>query len=214
MYTRARTIPVNPQTSRQVIIRNLMASFSAKWTDTLTQAQRDLWDVYAQTVLVTNRLGDQVQISGQNHYCRANVSRAQANEELALTPALSEISVPGTTLLLPSLGMVSGDVDATGQDVVFDDTPAWVDNAENALLIYSGKPRTVGRKYFRGPYRLVGIIRGDVTTPPTSPTAVAFDTWGQAAGQMMKMRYRLSVGAPGTAALGLSGTVYFDSEVT
>lgn len=46
-YIRARSVPVNPNTARQVIARNAARSIMIAWQNTLTQDQRDAWNVYA-----------------------------------------------------------------------------------------------------------------------------------------------------------------------
>jgi len=218
MYMRARSIPVNPQTARQIILRNAVAMFSQQWFSVLTQVQRDAWDVYGASVSLINRLGDSFFASGQNHYIRANVSRLQANNQLALSPGLAEVSDAPTVFMLPTIGSVPVSFSSAGTGtaaVVFDDTQAWVNDADNALLIYEGRPRSASRKFFKGPYRLLGVIRGDATTPPTSPTNISNvdSAYPVTAGQVVKARACLSVGAAGDQPTGLSGQFLSESVV-
>jgi len=210
MYTRARAMPVNPQTARQIAVRNAMSMYSQMWHSALTQVQRDQWDVYAEQVLLTNRLGDQFQGSGQNHFIRANVPRSQANDQLTLATALTPILNAPTTYLLPTIGTIDVTAISAAADlmqVAFDDSAPWVNNPENAILIYMGRPRTASRKFFKGPYRIVGVIQGDAGAPPTSPATItplspAYTTTG---GQVVKSQFTLSVGNAANEPTGLSG---------
>jgi len=219
MYTRARAMPVNPQTARQIAVRNAMSMYSQMWFSLLTQVQRDAWDVFAQQVLLTNRLGDQFQASGQNHFIRANVSRSAANDQLALSPALATIADAPTTYMLPTTGVVDvGQITQAGNllTINFDASQNWVNSAENALLIYMGRPRTASRRFFKGPYRLAGVIRGDAGTPPVSPATITTisDTYPVTADQVVKIKATLSIGEAGDQPTGLSGQSLSETTVT
>lgn len=218
MYMRSRAIPVNPQTARQLQIRDAMSMYSQMFLQVLTQAQRDAWDLYGANVLVANRLGDQIQLSGQNHYIRANVSRQAANIELSLNPVLASINDAPTTFDLPIFAAPSAFLvsSTTGILFDFDDTQAWVNDADNILLIYQGRPRSVSRRFFKGPYRLVGAVRGDATTPPTSPVTIATgaDAFPVAAGQLEKYNFVLSVGNATDQPTGLSVRAYGEGIVS
>ncbi|HSR54544.1 MAG TPA: hypothetical protein VLV83_27270, partial [Acidobacteriota bacterium] len=76
-YFRSRVIPVNPNTSFQQSIRGVMGQLTSRWISTLTAAQRQGWEDYAQQVTLTNPLGDQRNVSGLNQYIRSNLSRRQ-----------------------------------------------------------------------------------------------------------------------------------------
>lgn len=90
---RLRTTPVNPNTARQQATRQVLGTISAGWK-LLTQAQRDAWEAYASTHEIKNSLGLDINIAGQNWYCRIN----------------SRLSDAGITLLTdpPTLGAPSG----------------------------------------------------------------------------------------------------------
>lgn len=67
-YFRAATIPTNPNTTFQQAVRNAVSQLSSMWQTTLTQAQRNEWEVYAANVKITNRIGEKINVSGLNHY--------------------------------------------------------------------------------------------------------------------------------------------------
>jgi hypothetical protein len=216
MYIRARAIPVNPATALQNQIRNAMSMYSAMWLNDLTAGQRDAWETYAANISVLNRLGDPIFLSGQNHYIRANVVREQANERLGTT--LATMPLAPTVFTLPTLTPPSAEIDAsTGEiNITFDDAASWTAAAENAILVYMGRPRNATRKYFKGPYRLAGIIEGNAV-PPASPFTLTLDAdtiWSTvAAGQVSKMMYRLSNHTATDQPTGLSGPIYEDTTI-
>lgn len=168
MYFRSRTVPVNQQTTRQLAIRNAVTALTSRWSDTLTQAQRDAWDVYGANVPVLNPLGDQIQLSGQQHYVRSNVPRLQA--------ALARVDDAPTTFELGSFTAPSFSITAPDQlDVTFTAGDAWVGEDDAAMLVYTGRPQAATINFFKGPYRFADSIDGNSSTPPTSPATLTTD---------------------------------------
>jgi hypothetical protein len=76
-----------------------------------------------------------------------------------------------TVFALDSLTAVGIAVSAAaGQvSVTFDDTDAWPDEDGAGLLVYLSRQKGPAIEFFKGPYRLAGIIPGDGVTAPTSP---------------------------------------------
>jgi len=165
-YIRARTTPVNPQSGRQSEVRAIMAFFAQEWSNGLTQAQRDAWEVYAAAITRQNKLGSQIKLTGFNHYIRVNVARAQGN--------LADVSAGPTTLTLPPGDPVFAcTVDEASQEisVVFDDTLAWNTQAGGGLLVSMSIPKAAGVNFIGGPFRfastIVGVDPGGVASPQT-----------------------------------------------
>jgi len=174
LYLRARSIPVNPNTTRQIIVRSALTQLITRWTETLTPAQRAGWDTYATNVPVTNPLGDPIKISGQNWYVAANTSRLQINA--VLTPATPLLLVDDApvifdrgdfeTPVIASVGV------AAGYSVTFNNTDAWANEDDSAMIVYQALPVNPSRNFFKGPFRAVDVIPGDAITPPTSPFVI------------------------------------------
>ena len=168
-YFRAATIPTNPNTPFQQAVRTAVATLSSSWQDTLTQGQRDAWQTYADNVLVTNRIGEQVNISGLAHYVRSNTARLQND--------VTTVSVAPTKFNLGQFGQ--GFVFAATQagqtvDINFGGTfpvDPWISEAGSFLFVYLSRPQNSGIKFFKGPYRLAGSLQGDAI-PPASPFVV------------------------------------------
>ena len=77
-YLRARVVPVDPGSPAQTTLRTIFASLNVAWQTVLTQVQRDAWITYAANVTVVNRIGETVNLTGQNMYVRSNTPRVQA----------------------------------------------------------------------------------------------------------------------------------------
>lgn len=200
MYTRARAIPTNPNSTRQQVMRSALATLVQRWITVLTQVQRDAWSTYAQNVLVTDRLGEQIQISGQNHYIRSNAPRIQANltpvdaaptifdtgEAVTSTDFINNSSPPDTLNILA--------MDSTAMSISLNFATALSDGAE--LLIYLGPPISTTRNFFKGPYQLAEqyTVSGSSSSQDWTSTndAMQIDNGNPVIGEHRGMRARLS----------------------
>lgn len=166
MYARARAVPVNPATEFQTLIRSAFAGAAQSWALDLDDAEQAAWNVFGTNVPVTDSLGQVRHRSGQNWYGGSATLRVQAG----LDPILSGPTVfaqPPVTA--PAYTIVHA---ATTVHVAFTNTDDWANEDGGALLIYASRPQNPGRNFFKGPYRLAGVVLGDGTTAPTSPATV------------------------------------------
>lgn len=164
-YMRARTVPVQPGSTNQVQVRSALTSLVTSWTELLTPAQREGWDMYASNVLVTNPLGDAVAVSGQNWYVAANTPREQAASKLGIaTPRVDDapsiFDRGDFTTPAPD-----GYSEASGVFLSIGVGDAWVNEDDAAMLVFQGRPRNPSRRFFGGPYRLIGAGVGSSTAP-------------------------------------------------
>jgi hypothetical protein len=184
-YTRNRTIPVNPGTTAQTKIRAAMGQIRNAWFNTLTQAQRNAWAVYASNVSVTNRLGESITLTGWNMFSRTN-SNLLYNDYDIVADAPTEFSLAeqDSTLAIT--------ISAATQNisVAFDDTMEWVDEDGAALMLYVSRPQNPTVNYFKGPYLIAGKIEGDGTTAPTTPATIALP-FAAVAGQKIFAQARI-----------------------
>lgn len=161
---RNRTIPVNPRTPLQVLIRTIFTSLVIAWRQTLTQVQRDGWTQYGDNVIMQNKLGESINLTGMNQFLRSNVGRVQAG--LAVVEDAPTIFDLGETdILFSGVGSEATQL----VSVVFDDTNSWLDIDGAAMLVYAGIPVDPTINFFNGPWRFMGSIEGDVALPPTTP---------------------------------------------
>lgn len=189
LYFRGRTIPTNPASSYQTAVRNVFGALSQVWSDTLTQMQRDGWDTYAAAVSWVDSLGQNIQLSGVNHYVRANTPRLQADAMLGTSlgridtaPAVQELGVAPSV----NSALLANDV---GPPNEISTQVEWNNDASytssDKILLFLGAPRNEGIKFFKGPYILCGTEGGDASnitfelfddTPTASPYS---DRFGQ-----------------------------------
>jgi hypothetical protein len=163
-YVRARTKPVNPRSTGQVLIRSILSQLAENWKDVLNDIQRGQWATYAAAISLKNRLGESMNITGFNHYLRGNVNRMQYG--------LTNVNTGPTTLSLPEKDPLFAVACASGTQVTtvtFDDTLAWCALDDCAMVIFNGVPQNPTRNFFNGPWKFAGGILGQVAVPPTSP---------------------------------------------
>lgn len=155
MYTRARRVPVNPNTSLQVAARQALADATQAWRDVLTAGQRAAWESYALASPVTNRLGQAITLTGQAAYVANNVihllfelsrlDNAPATPgygSVGPSPPLNvAISVGGGTLTIAN----------------------YLATLNNGYLGYQVGPAiSAGRSFFAGPYQLKDYLQATV----------------------------------------------------
>ena len=185
LYFRARSVPVNPNTPAQQSVRSIMGNLSVFWNGSLTQAQRDAWDVYAENVTLIDVLGEARTVTGLNHFIRSNVPRVQAG-----LPRVED----GPTIF--NLGFFSDPVitfiDAGDLlNVAFDVNDTWANEDDSSAILLGSRPVSPSINYFKGPYRLAGTIDGDGITPPTSPASIA-NEFTFSVGQSVFAQFRVS----------------------
>jgi hypothetical protein len=165
LYFRARAIPVNTNTSFQQTVRNFMSQLTSRWVNTLTEAQRAAWSVYAEQTPMTDSLGDARSIPPLAMYCRCNIARLQAG--------LAVVDEGPTVYGLPTFTPPTFAVDASDDDVdvAFTDTDEWAIADGGGLVVLASRPQNPTINYFAGPYRFAASIDGAVV-PPTSPATI------------------------------------------
>jgi len=168
LYTRARTVPVNPNSTRQQIMRMYMDSAVTYWTETLTEAERESWRVYAANVPIVNKLGDVVNLTGQQMWIRSTVPALLAGRDpatIATAPAVFDTGDPGT-LELTAVVAATNDFALS-----IAGAPDWAGDADADLLGFVGNPQNPSVSFYKGPFRFAGAVPGNATPI----VAAAFD---------------------------------------
>lgn len=171
-YMRARAVPVNPATDMQLQARAAMTDAVTRWIDTLTPLQRTAWENYALNVPVIDPLGDPINLTGQNWYIAANQPRLQAIAKL--TAAITRVDDAPTIFDRGDFTTPSGIsvVDGLSINFTIDNTDAWANEDEAAMLVFQGIPQNPTRNFFNGPFRLIAAVEGDSVTPPINAQTV------------------------------------------
>lgn len=183
MYTRARVTPTDPSSERQQTVRAAMGVLAPYWGETLSGAQRAVWDLYADNVPWINPLGETIFLTGQQHFLRVNIPRIQAGIAI-------KKDAPYTYNLGTFTAPTIDEANSTPQvKIAFDNTDAWAIASGGHMLVYAGKSVGPGRTFYRGPWRYSGSIDGDAT-PPTSPATIAV-SWSYAATNLCWVQIRV-----------------------
>lgn len=170
-YFRRRSVPTDPASADQVVVRGLLGNLAQEWNDTLTQSQRSGWDTYAANVSWVDSLGQSIQLSGINHYIRSNVPRLQSESVIGtLTPVTDRVDAPPTLFelgLSPAVNLQEI-THATGPPETISLAVSWSNDASyvgtDAVLLFVSPPQNPGIQFFKGPYYLIGKEGGDNVT--------------------------------------------------
>lgn len=182
-YFRNRTIPTNPRTPSQTLVRDALTSFSQNWK-TLNAGEQSAWQQIADLVPIQNRQGQTITLSGQAFYVRFNLMRRSVG--LArLDAAPAGLEVP------PSFSALVADANGTLSEMNFIVTI--VDGtASNFVTLWATPPLSPGRNFIKpSDYRLIGPVAGDTASPHNAATAyeVVFGTaWRAQLGMKISLK--------------------------
>jgi len=170
-YIRPRTKPTNPHSPRQENIRAILSFLAEYWHQTLTGVQRAAWKVYADAVVMKNRLGESIHLTGFNHFIRTNGAHM----------TWSGVVLPNApvVLALPEKdhALVVSEEDIAAQKFNFTcDNTGWGPGVDDKLLImlYQGLPQLPSRNFFAGPWRYMGIINATEGAAGTAQRDASF----------------------------------------
>lgn len=152
-YVRARTKPVNPRTTPQILVRTILSSLTNRWYNTLDDAQRTAWATYAAAVKMKNRLGEVTELTGFNHYIRSNSLKLLATYAPAdAAPTVLELAEKDPTFAIAA-GVAANKITLT-----LDDTLPWRDDPNAMSVWFQGRPQNKTRNFFAGPWRYLGCV--------------------------------------------------------
>lgn len=152
-YLRARVNPVNPNSPAQQQSRAIFADANAAWSG-LTQEERTAWNDFAEIQVATNRLGDVIQLSGQQSYVGSYSALESAKQ-----PTVNVPPVPNTRpgqLVIPAFtpDITAGDVGTF--------TPGEEPGTASYVIAVSA-PLPPGVSFFKGPFRTTFSAGGGLT---------------------------------------------------
>lgn len=182
-YAKARTKGTDPNTVAQQVARSIISGCWAAW-NALTATVRTNWATYGANVAMINRLGDVINVSGYNMYCRTRaVMERLGIAMVAAAPTVMTLAEQDETVV-PT-------VDASDQQVsvAFDNTLGWAGEIGGKLIVYQGLPQNGTVNSYGGPYRIMGVVAGAVV-PPVSPQVLPV-LYAVAAGQRAFLQFRI-----------------------
>lgn len=195
-YLRTKAIPINPNTVRQQTVRTLFATLVTLWNDTLTQVQRNNWNLWAANTTILGKDGQPINITGQNAYIRFNVIRLQiGGTRVDDAPSIFNNGVPVTSFeatedAAPGVIEIAFGGLAMATDVLINGGAS----DDGDVAIYLGGPVNPSRTFFKGPYQLSSLLAVTATL-----TTVDWDTLltamtqalAVAEGQFRSVRFRI-----------------------
>jgi len=147
-YFRNFSVPLNPDTPAQTVVKNRLVGFSQNW-QSLTEAQRLSWANFAELHPRTNPLGDVRHLSGFQVYVSANNNIANG-AGVAIDVAPASAAVPAIT----DLSLVADGSGPNAFDVTFAPTPV---PADTTMVIQATLPLSPGIKNANNKFRQIAI---------------------------------------------------------
>jgi len=163
MYIRSRTVPTNPNTQRQGVVRTGLSEAQA-WWKTMDETGKALWEQYAAATPLRDALGRELKLTGLQMFIRTHVFYAVNGLQ---NPADAPTE-PGLAFLTPPT--VSWDEATQKLKVAFDNSDNWATGPMGFLAVFCSRLQSRSRNFWRGPYQLLGTVQG-AGTPPTSPVS-------------------------------------------
>lgn len=151
-YTRNRSIPVNPRSTQQGVVRARLAANAAAWR-TLTANQRAGWTDLGISINRSDALGQSYDLTGFLCYCMVNNNNVAAgNATTNDAPALTTPAALLTAIIT---------LTAAAFSIAYTVTPL---SAGSRLFTYVSPQRSAGVN-FEGDYRLLAISAAAAASP-------------------------------------------------
>lgn len=158
-YFRNRTIPTNPQTVKQMLVRASLAAGSAAWRG-LTASQRLAWAAFGAGIQRTDSLGRVYTLTGEQAFLLTRRNLFTVGAAYITAPPLYTPPLVPTTFTVTSVG---GALSAA-----FTPTPL---GATEQLIVRATRPLSVGINFQpRAAYKTI-LVGGAATASPQVLTA-------------------------------------------
>lgn len=164
-YVRNRSLVTNPNTSFQVEARGNFRDAVDAWTNNLDATSRSEWETYAANTPVLNRLGDPINLTGQQMFIRSYQAIAMVGGDAPTgAPAIFDLG----TFTPP---VITADASAGELSIAFTNSDEWATAVGGFLSIKQSRPLNPTINFHRGPWRFVGSVAGDIIAP-ASPEVI------------------------------------------
>jgi len=152
MYLRSRSIPTNPGTDGQNLVRTAFGAL-ADMFQTLNTAERQSFEDYAENVLITDRLGEPRKATAMNMFQKCNAVRYAF---LGVAKVVRTAPNTYNTGAVPQIQALVATYYAANSlklaaTVSVSDAPA-VYNADNVILFFASAPQSPSVNSFKGPF--------------------------------------------------------------
>ena len=154
-YIRRGTIPTNPQTERQMAIRETLSIVSQTW-QSLTIRQQKAWGIWASTNPVVDRLGKKITLTGHQCFVSLNTRLLNAGDDLIFVPPA--VSAPSGLITLA----LTADIGAGNFQIAYTRTPL---DADNRLYVQAAVLSSPGRSFVKNQLRQITITDKAAASP-------------------------------------------------
>jgi len=154
-YFRQRVIPVKSTSEDALAQKALLAATSAAYA-ALTADQKLQWNEWAQSNPITDRLGDQQNLTGHAAYVRINMRLQKASVAELTTPP---VGVPPLALLTLAL---TADIGPGGIEIAYTATPT---GATELLVVQACYVDSSSINYVENLYRTIGYSGAAEASP-------------------------------------------------
>lgn len=165
---RNRSIPVQPNSQRQIISRLIFGYAMELWRS-MTDAQRESWNTYAAGVAMVNRIGETMYLSGQNQFLRTNTARLGFSQPEVLTaPAILNLGEtdPGASVTGVSVDAANNEINTS---ILITEGLAPYIGATNGVGVYVSAPSNPSTYYYGGNMIKLLYIPGSTSPGLQSP---------------------------------------------
>lgn len=159
---RARSAPVIHHAPGQVRTRSILASVNIAWENQSASGRRR-WNDYAASTPMTNTFGDQIHLTGKQHFLRWLATRAIAAGTTQVTgfaPTIFNLGDTGQVQM--SLGVASASEITI--DILYD--PAWIFTTNALILCFASIPTNPSRTHRPRLARFIGSFSSQDATVP------------------------------------------------
>lgn len=154
-YVRLRGTPTNPNSTRQQVVRSILADLSQYWSSDLSAQEREDWGTWAQEHPVLNKLGQSIYLSGLDWFIKINSRLVDSATAILDEPPIG--AGPGSLATL-TVAFAS----ATTLTVTFTPTPC---PAGTRVQLFCSLPLGVGTQPNFRQMRLVGYSAAAAASP-------------------------------------------------
>lgn len=167
-YSRARTKPVNPQSSKQQSQRQDFSALSLSWKSLNSLGQQN-WETFAITHPSLNKLGEVIVLAPNAQYIKTNLTRKSAGLSVSNT-------VPSTTTFVSNTLALVATIDTTGPTRVL--TLAGTNQATGyKAIVRASAPVSTGRVTPEG-MRRIAAVAADAWGTPVNILSAWEAVWG------------------------------------
>ena len=162
-YVKNFTMPTNPMTVAQQLVRAAFAAISQAWR-VLTQPQQEAWNTAAPGFPILNRLGDVIILSGQMLYQQLNLNLTIIGEP--------NLTAPPAQVGAQAIQLVNLDADTSGGTMVATSDLAL--DANNKATIRATPPVSAGVTNVNSLYKQISIADAATFVGPGFTSDFAF----------------------------------------